>query len=77
VLPATIIAFMTVLQLVTWWTNAARNSKGYGHFRFWDGSWLPPGGWIPWTLLSAVGVAAGLMAAVTVTRASGDDARAC
>lgn len=67
-LPAAIVAGMTVVQLVGWWTNAVRNANGFGGFTFWGGEWSPPFGWIPWVLCAAVGLAAGLGAAVAVAR---------
>jgi hypothetical protein len=68
ILPALVIAGMTVLQLVGWWTNAVRNAAGFGGFAFWGGEWSPPFGWIPGVLLAAIGVGCGLGAAVAVAR---------
>ncbi|MFO1536976.1 MAG: DUF2142 domain-containing protein [Actinomycetota bacterium] len=71
-LPALLIAGMTVLQLVGWWTNAVRNAAGFGGFAFWGGEWSPRFGWIPWVLVATVGVGCGLGAAVAVALSDPD-----
>jgi hypothetical protein len=74
-LPAAVVAVMTIVQLVGWWTNAVRNANGFGGIRFWGGPWTPPLGWVPWTLLAAVGLASGMAAALAIVRAEPVGAR--
>ena len=51
-------------QAVAWLANARRGAVGTdgSWWFFGDAEWSPPGGWAPWTLLAALGIATGLAA---------------
>lgn len=53
------VAIIALFQLFAWWENA-RTMAGLPHagWFFSHPAWSPPAGWIPWTVLAALGTAA-------------------
>ncbi|MGI9023943.1 MAG: DUF2142 domain-containing protein [Acidimicrobiales bacterium] len=68
--PLLAAAVMAVLQLAAWYANARRYAVGVDGPRlfFADAEWRPPLGWVPWLVLTLVGAAALVTAALLATR---------